>query len=99
MQCKDLPDMPILQFLADLQCRWGTWYDYTPRPENTVLHAMPPGTPTKLALAKMRTLKRRSLIDGCFCGCRGDFELTGKGMAVLKTAQAERDQGASDERS
>lgn len=65
----------------------GTWFwtdDY--RPENSVLHAMAPETPEKLALAKMRMLKRRGLIHGCTCGCRGDFGLTGKGLAKLNEA-------------
>jgi len=82
MQCKDIPDMPVLSFLLSLN-RWGTWFDYEPRPDNTVLHAMPEGTPPKLALEKMRMLMRRELVDGCGCGCRGDFELTDKGRAYL----------------
>ena len=39
--------------------------------------------PRKVILAKMRALLRRGLIDGCACGCRGDFELTLKGDAFL----------------
>lgn len=95
MQCKDIPDRPVLEFLRDLPDwpdmpglkRTGTWFwsdDY--KPENSVLHAMPPETPEKLALAKMRMLERRGLIDGCTCGCRGDFELTSKGLAKLNEA-------------
>jgi hypothetical protein len=29
--------------------------------------------PDKLVLAKARKLIRRGVIDGCVCGCRGDF--------------------------
>jgi hypothetical protein len=29
--------------------------------------------PDKLVLAKARKLVRRGVIDGCVCGCRGDF--------------------------
>ncbi len=53
-----------------------------------VPHAMPEGTPEKLVLAKMRRLIKRGLVDGCGCGCRGDFELTDKGRAILSAAVA-----------
>lgn len=86
LQCKDIPDRPVLAFLATLG-RWATWYgpyvDLGPLPDNSVRHAMPPATPGKLALAKMRMLIRSGLVDGCPCGCRGDFEITEKGRAFL----------------
>jgi predicted transcriptional regulator len=44
---------------------------------------MPDETPVKLARAKMGMLIRRGLVDGCTCGCRGDFELTAKGADLL----------------
>lgn len=31
--------------------------------------------PQRLVLAKARRLLKQGLIDGCACGCRGDFEL------------------------
>jgi hypothetical protein len=31
--------------------------------------------PWKVVLAKAKRLMRRRLIDGCPCGCRGDFEV------------------------
>lgn len=30
--------------------------------------------PEKVLLAKLRAMKRKKLIDGCGCGCRGDWE-------------------------
>lgn len=33
-----------------------------------------PGLPDPLVRAKARKLIRRGLLDGCWCGCRGDFE-------------------------
>jgi hypothetical protein len=82
VQCKDIPDRPILEFLASLNGRWANWagdqYD------NSVTRAMPPETPRKLALAKMRMLMNRDLVDGCDCGCRGDFVLTDKGREYLE---------------
>lgn len=89
MQCKDIPDAPILRFLTGPfdgwpASGWATWFwtdDY--RPPNSVLHAMPDGVPEKLGLAKMKQLIRRGLVNGCGCGCRGDFEITDKGRAFL----------------
>jgi hypothetical protein len=98
MQCKDIPDRPVLQFLVDRpwsDIRNATWFatateahgDYG---ANSVLLAMPPNTPEKLALAKMRSLIRRGLVDGCPCGCRGDFEITAKGRSILSPHPATR---------
>lgn len=35
-----------------------------------------PNMPEKVVLAKARRLIRRGLVDGCFCGCRGDLKRT-----------------------
>lgn len=76
MKCKDIPDAPILEFLKALDGTWANWYFGN---ENDVGLAMPPDVPEKLKLAKMRMLIRRGLVDGCACGCRGDFVITEKG--------------------
>lgn len=34
-----------------------------------------PNLPPKVVLAKAKRLVRRKLIDGCTCGCRGNFEV------------------------
>lgn len=75
MQCKDIPDDPILAFLASgaLNGLCGaTWY---PGYVNSVQNAMPEGVPEKLALAKMKAMIRKGQVKGCACGCRGDFRL------------------------
>lgn len=86
MQCKDIPDAPILKFLA-AQNRWCTAYEASPGGAGmpSVVSAMPEGTPFKLRQAKMASLIRRGLADGCTCGCRGDYEITDKGRASLGT--------------
>lgn len=81
MQCKDIPDLPILMFLEALNGQWANWFGNGY--DNSVTRAMPAETPEKLALAKMRMLMRRGLVDGCDCGCRGDFVLTEKGRTFL----------------
>lgn len=79
MQCKDIPDRPVLEYLLRHKGQWCNWcWD-----ERNVAEAMPSGTPAKLVLAKMRQLIKRGLADGCGCGCRGDFEITAKGEAFL----------------
>jgi hypothetical protein len=39
--------------------------------------------PPKVLLAKLRRLVARGLLDGCACGCRGDFEITDRGKEIL----------------
>jgi hypothetical protein len=84
MQCKDIPNEPILEFIAQhggIGCTWvGTL-------ERSVRHAMPAGIPNQLVLAKMRVLLRNDLVAGCGCGCRGDFELTEKGQQALSRVE------------
>jgi hypothetical protein len=86
MQAKDIPDRPLLEWLAVGTKEYSgyTWYDQIPRRGSpTVLDGMPTGTPGKLALAKMNQLLRRGLVSGCCCGCRGDFEITDQGRAFI----------------
>ena len=80
MQCKDIPDKPILEFLDHLHGAWATWF---PGYGNSVVMAMPANIPKKLILSKMRSLIHRGVVDGCGCGCRGDFVITAKGKQVL----------------
>lgn len=87
MQAKDVPDLPVLQWLAGRGLHFSTWCDW---PETSVLAAMPPGTPPKVALAKMRRLIARGLVTGCGCGCRGDFQLSKKGREAVVAAQVAR---------
>lgn len=81
MKCKDIPDAPILEFLASI--KRGEWANWCFGDENDVGRAMPADTPSKLKLAKMRMLIRRGAVDGCPCGCRGDFVITARGLELL----------------
>ena len=77
VQCKDIPDEPILQFLLKAKGNPCSWY--------FVRNALPKNffAPKKLILAKMSQLIKKGLINGCTCGCRGDFEITPKGEEYL----------------
>ncbi len=97
MRCKDIPDRPILTFLArpvirdsigvnwlDLNGEIGDGIDWKEITGRSVRHAFPPDVPGKLVLAKMRQLIHRGVVDGCPCGCHGDFTITSKGLAELE---------------
>lgn len=85
-KCKDIPDLPILQFIESfkgLPCHFNG-RDIS---ERSVLWAMPEKTPRKLALAKMNMLVRRKLVEGCTCGCIGLFEITGLGLQHIAASE------------
>ncbi len=96
MQAKDITDESVLNYLYDKQGQWtGLWYGHfsqypdgenpqTNRKVDDVYYAMPENTPHKVALAKMKRLHSRGLVGGCPCGCRGDFEITDKGLALIE---------------
>jgi hypothetical protein len=88
MQCKDIDHMPILRLLAE---RPGEWHAYwEPDVALTMPSVLPafPACPEKLVLAKMGSLIRRKWVDGCACGCRGDFVITPAGLAEIARAEA-----------
>ncbi len=73
MQAKDVPEQPILDYLEKWS-RCGFWCLNFGETLNVFL-AMPPETPYKVGLAKMRSLIKRGLVIGCPCGCRGDYHV------------------------
>lgn len=85
MQCKDIPETPILQFLLKVKAgkAFATWYCGDFLPENSVVRAMPEGVSGKLAIAKMKAMIKKGLVDGCPCGCRGDFKITDRGISAV----------------
>lgn len=97
-QCKDIPDLPIVQFVTLMDGAWGTWCwsDKTDM-MNSVAPLFPVDIPEKLLLSKMAALIRRGLIDGCPCGCRGDYEATDKGRAFVAERLAAGEAGCSAE--
>jgi len=80
MQCKDIPTLPILKFVnshGGIGCSWFFG------DERDVRNAMPDGIDKKLVHAKMRKLISKGFISGCNCGCRGDFEITKRGVEII----------------
>jgi hypothetical protein len=56
---------------AILRCTGGTGPQAFTWDVQKVLSVYPP----KVVLAKLRSARKRGLVDGCGCGCRGDWEV------------------------
>lgn len=82
LQVKDIPNGPLLAFIANKQEELGSWvcvWDF----KESAYEALPP----KLFRAKMSNLIKRGLITGCSCGCRGDYEITEKGRETMTSPE------------
>ena len=80
MKCSDIPTRPILEFLERIHPKPATAFDGY---EESVSLVMPMANGKKLVLAKMKKLINAGLVEGCACGCRGDFLITDKGRLAL----------------
>ena len=81
IQCKHIPELPILEFLHDRMLRgegWAYWYQGF---DNSI--PVPEGIPDKLIVAKMAQMIAKGLVDGCPCGCRGDYAITDNGIKEM----------------
>jgi hypothetical protein len=82
MQCKDIPTLPILKFLLSHYPNWCNRYFKDDR--DVVLHAIPKNVPERLAFVKMKNLIIKGYIEGCYCGCRGDYVIKDKGRKYIE---------------
>lgn len=89
MQCKDIPDEPILRFVHEINSTTG-WASMLSISDGYVGKAMPDGVPYNLMLAKMRMMIRRGVMQGCACGCRGDFCVTEKGCSEIEEVMPDK---------
>ena len=71
MQCKDIDEKPILEWLAENQP--GISFEGF---DNYIGLAFD-NLPRKVMMAKLKKMIACGSIRGCACGCRGDFELSG----------------------
>lgn len=72
----DLSEPAILALLAERPGVWHThWTPADPMPR--VYDPTHPDAPEKVLLAKLRAMERKGLIEGCGCGCRGDWHVVG----------------------
>lgn len=83
MQSKDIPDDLFIQAVAECSVaaaeRWNSptaWADRFDVGDWLTEH-MGTEVPEKVVLAKARKVMDKGRMDGCGCGCRGDFDLRG----------------------
>jgi hypothetical protein len=98
MKTSDIPDEPILKLLAEHQGYWTFWGDDNRLswPSESMIYTISfpiENVPRKLIHSKWKSLIRRGLIGGCDCGCRGDFEITDKGLESLGQKRIRRYNG------
>ncbi len=85
IQCKDISDHLILEFLAKNPRQQHNWFpidESISLSKFSVRHVIP-NIPDKLLVAKMASMIKKGLVDGCGCGCRGDYVITEKGLSYL----------------
>jgi hypothetical protein len=72
-----------VRFIADKQAEIGMWVCYW--------NLEPPYSelPDRLFRAKMGKLINKGYLTGCNCGCRGDYEVTAKGLALIQASPAD----------
>lgn len=89
MQVKDIDKILVLTRIAEIQKtgRSGTCFTGFP---NSIGVSIPGGAAEKLQLAVMKNLIRKGLVEGCCCGCRGDFTLTEKGWEIVLREKEKR---------
>jgi len=77
MKASDISDKLILRIIHD-QCVQRQLWAHLRDIQNAL-----PKFPVRVVLAKLRQLVRRRLVNGCGCGCRGDFEIESAACAAL----------------
>lgn len=75
MQTSQIPEQPIIELLKKNPV-WHTRFRTSPQIMPCILDAFPDGTPEKVVMAKLKIMIKRKLINGCTCGCRGDFHIS-----------------------
>jgi hypothetical protein len=81
-------DISDREFVAAVDCveretgMWAMWWMNT-RMQRLSLDEALPRFPRKVLLAKARRVLGRGYLEGCACGCRGDFQVTPEGAKLL----------------
>ncbi len=86
MKAADIADADILAVIDALQRERAEelgMLDDLPWTHTWDVQERYPDVPPKVVAAKLSKLLRRRLVTGCDCGCRGDWELTARGSALL----------------
>jgi hypothetical protein len=75
MQLKDVSIIPILEYLSERQGEWSFY--------SSVVELFPREVPEKLIRLKLYKMIKQGYSGGCGCGCRGDYEITDKCLALI----------------
>ena len=76
MKASDVADTAVLALVARPSASplgWTIWD----------IQSRFPAYPERVVTAKLRALRRRHLIHGCLCGCRGDITISEMGRVWL----------------
>lgn len=71
VQAKSISDEQVLLAIQAAKSDYSEYSSATLWRIREILNEFPP----KVVLAKLRALTKRKVIDGCCCGCRGDFRV------------------------
>lgn len=76
MQAKNIDENKILTFMQNIPYPYTgfTWFNID---SPNSLYNIPElkNVPEKVLLAKMKALIKKGLVEGCACGCSGNFKL------------------------
>lgn len=96
-QAKDIPDVVMLSAVLEINAPHDTCNPYKTHCDRghpaTVWNLLPQYA-NKVVNAKLRQLKKRGMVDGCPCGCRGDWTLTQKGIDYVRNGEVSGLRGA-----
>ncbi len=77
VQAKDIPDEDFIAAVAVVSQRTAAAWGHKDAWANRFDVAEELGFPEKVVLAKAKAIIKKGRMDGCTCGCRGDFDLRG----------------------
>ena len=89
-QAKDIDDKFMLEAVWYVQnlpsgiCYQSNLWEYRPHwAMRWDVERLLPMFPIRVIEAKVDALERRGLMQGCTCGCRGDYELMPDGLKLI----------------
>ena len=68
MKASDITDEEIYQAVDGIMAKTGMW-----AASRWDIYEKFPTFPEKVVQAKLRTMVKKGRLEGCACGCRGDF--------------------------
>lgn len=77
VQAKDITDDAFIAAVQEVSRRTAAAWGHKDAWANRFDVAEELGMPEKVVLAKARAIIKKGRMEGCTCGCRGDFDLRG----------------------